>query len=529
MIRKIFFLLFLSWLVSVPAPLFAQDGIQIKAENILYEEEEGRIEAWGRVTASWQGVNVQTERVLFFLPELELVVPVSLEASLGGNRVKGSAFYYSFKRKEGWVKEAELFYKVGEGGELLFRGQKIQYARGEWRGENLLLTGCHRVPPLYSVRAKEIVVLPEERLVMRGLGVYIRNQKILEIPRYSVSLQSGGGGFSPDFGYERDKGYYLWGRYEYPFGDHFLFLAQAELTTRKGFSWGVDLLFTSSPWEARVFGDFYQDKEDTKGGYVRFQSGIFSFWGIAVQNEHAEVDGTTATFSRLPQYVVSLSENRDEGFSWEAHWSNGCFQEKDLTLWREDLYLGAQWQSDSWGARAFFWRTSFESGETLPRFGGSVWWEKTIAPTLDLKLSYRFLDTGQSPFSFDPKKENLVALELMWGDEKESFLHARGEYDLEDAQWEKMTVGLGLGNKEFSVGAEGIYSFQDEAWTGKRYFVRKKIEDCVEVEASFWEPEQSFFLSLNLSGLDAGKKKPKTLFEEEKEFAFFEVERKDLH
>ncbi|MCX7667440.1 MAG: hypothetical protein N2Z84_00700, partial [Atribacterota bacterium] len=374
MIRKALFLFLLGWLVGFALPLFAQDGIQIKAENILYGEKEGRIEAWGKVMVSWQGVIVQAERILFLLPELELFVPVPLEASLGKNRVKGSAFYYSFARKEGWVREAELFYKVGEEGELLFRGQKIQYTQGEWRGENLLLTGCHRVPPLYSVRAKEIVILPEERLVVKGLGFYIRDQKVLEIPRYSVSLQSGGGGFSPDFGYERNKGYYLWGRYEYPLGEHFLFLAQAELSTRKGFSWGVDFLFTSPPWEARVFGDFYQDKEDTKGGYVRFQRGIFSFWGIFVQNEHVEEDDATITFSRFPQYVLSLEEKREEGFSWEAHWSNGCFQEKDLTLWREDLYLGTRWQSGAWGAQAFFWHTSFESGESIPRWGGSVWW-----------------------------------------------------------------------------------------------------------------------------------------------------------
>jgi hypothetical protein len=58
--------------------------------------------------------------------------------------------------------------------------------------------------------------------------------------------------------------------------------------------------------------------------------------------------------------------------------------------------------------------------------------------------------------------------------------------------------------------------------------VRKKIEDCVEVEASFWEPDQSFFLSLNLVGLDVGKKKPETLFEEKQEFSIFEMRRNEL-
>lgn len=131
MIRKSFLLFLLGWLMGFAWPLFAENGIQIKAENILYEEQEGRIEAWGKVLVSWQGVNVQTERLVFLLSELELFVPVPLEATLNGNRVEGSAFYYSFARKEGWVEEAELFYRVGEEGELLFRGQTMRYSRGE--------------------------------------------------------------------------------------------------------------------------------------------------------------------------------------------------------------------------------------------------------------------------------------------------------------------------------------------------------------------------------------------------------------
>ncbi|MGC8778545.1 MAG: hypothetical protein ACP5Q4_07680, partial [Candidatus Caldatribacteriaceae bacterium] len=208
--------------------------------------------------------------------------------------------------------------------------------------------------------------------------------------------------------------------------------------------------------------------------------------------------------------------------------SDGPFREGDLVLWREDLYLGARWRNGPWGLGAFFWDTLLESGDTIPRLGGSVWWEKEVTPTLDFKLSYRFLDTEESPFSFDPGRENRLSLEFMWGEEKGSFLHARGEYDFETSRWDTVTVGLGLGNRAFSLGAEGIYSFSEGEWTDRRYFVRKRIEDCVEVEASFWEPEQSFFLSLNLIGLDAGKKKPKTLFEEKEEFSLFEVKRNDL-
>lgn len=531
MIQKLLLFIFLSvgGAVSfISLPLFAQSGIHIQADNILYEEKRGKIEAWGRVSVAWQDVVVQSERVIFFLPELELVVPTIVEASLAGNRIRGTSFYYSFAHREGWVKEAELFYKVSEGGELLFRGKTIRYAHGEWRGENLLFTGCHHTPPLYSVRAKEVIILPEERLVIKNLGFYIREQKVLEIPVYSLSLRGGRGGFSPNFGYQRGKGCYLQARYEYPLDEHLLFSAQAELASLSGLSGSTDLSLFFPFWEVRIFGDFFEERENTVGGYVHFQKGIVSLWGIILKNECVTVDGKTVLFSRSPQYVLSLQEKKDEGLTWEVHWSKGYFREQDLALWREDLYLGVEWESGFFGTTAFFWNTALESGSTIPRFGGSVWWRKVITPVLDVKLAYRFLSAEESPFSFDPETENVISLEFLWGQEWGTSLHARGEYNLQTAQWDEAVIGLSLGNQEFSLGAEGIYSFSEKQWTNKRYFLRKRIEDCVELEASFEEPDHSFFLSLNIVGLDAGKRKIKTLFEKEKEFSLFGVERDDF-
>jgi len=504
-------------------PLFAEEGITIRAANLLYEEERGRIEALGGVYVHWRDVTVWTEKAVFLLPSLELLVPQKVEAILGKNRVRGDALWYSFARKEGWIERAELFYQVSEEGELLFRGQRLHYLKGEWRGEEVLFTGCHRDPPLYSLRAKEITIFPEERLVAKELGLYLREQKVLVVPVYSLSLGGRGGGFSPDLGYRRDRGYYLRGYYEYPLSDYLLFEAQAELSSRRWLVASLDLVFSRSPWEARIFADFRKEREDTVGGYVRFQEGALSFSGIWIENQ---VFGESV-FSRRPQYVFSWIEEKDTGFSWEVHWSTGCFEEKDISGWRNDLYVGGEWKEDSWGVQAFFWHTlSLDLDLDLLRWGGRVWWEENVSPHLTLGLAYRFITSPVSPFSFDPQRENEVSAEFLWGSERETFLRARGVYDLEESDWDTLTLGLGIGSEQFSVGAEGIYSFEIGEWTDRKYFIRKRFEDCIEVEASFWEPDQSFFVSLNFLGLDQGKKS-ESLFDQEEEFSLFTVERNE--
>jgi len=115
-------------------------------------------------------------------------------------------------------------------------------------------------------------------------------------------------------------------------------------------------------------------------------------------------------------------------------------------------------------------------------------------------------------------------LDSCWGDYEESFLRLQGDYNLNEGNWEELTAGIGLGNEDFSLGVEGVYSFELGEWKEERYFVRKRIEDCITLEASWYEPEGSLFLSLNLSGLDT-EKKAEGLFDEEEEFNPFELKR----
>ena len=192
-IGKLF--LFFSLLLFCSSSLPAQEGIRIKADLVLYDRDREKVSASGNVKVEWQDVQVTTEEIVFFISTQELWVPHSLYATLGGDQVRGDQFYYSFLQDEGWVKKAELIYKVGEEGKLYFRGDKIEYLKGKWTGNNLLLTGCEKDPPLYSLRAKEVVIYPQDRLVLEGLSFYFREKKILELPLYSRVLGEEGSTF----------------------------------------------------------------------------------------------------------------------------------------------------------------------------------------------------------------------------------------------------------------------------------------------------------------------------------------------
>ena len=520
-IEKLF--LFFSFVLFCSSSLFAQEEIKIQADLVLYDQDRDKVSASGNVRVEWRDIQITTQEITFFISSQELWVPYSLEAIWGGNLLRGDEFYYSLLQDEGWVKKAELIYEVGENGKLYFRGDEIDYLKGKWTGNNLSVTGCEKEPPLYSLRAKEVVIYPQDRLVLEGLSFYFKDKKILELPLYSRVLGKKEATFSPTLGYNRKVGWYLSGYYDYPFTESLFLKSQLIVSSLQGTELSMDVVTSLSQGEGRIFWDIWPDAVDTWGGYAHFEKNKLSLWALSVNNERVD----DSLVSRSPQLVISYGENPEEGFNWGSTFSWGYFEENGFSTWREDLYLNAGWKGKGGGLELFFWNIDFSGGKIIPSWGGKIWWEKEIFSRWNLNLSYQFSEAqGESPFSFDPEDQSIFSLDSCWGDYEKSFLRLRGDYDLEEGDWEELTAGIGLGNSNLSLGVEGVYSFGLGEWKEERYFVRKKIEDCITVEASWYEPDNSLFLSLNLSGLDTGNK-AETLFDEEEEFNPFELNREE--
>ncbi|MBC7217490.1 MAG: hypothetical protein H5U36_04885 [Candidatus Caldatribacterium sp.] len=427
-----------------------------------------------------------------------------------GARVEGEALYFSFARREGWVEKANLLYSLRERGELFFRGRRLAYIQGTWKGNDVLCTGCRREPPLVSLRAKEVTVFPQGKVVIEGLALYIRDRKILEIPWYTKTLGRGGGSFLPALGFSRQRGWYTGFRYEYAFSPEVLFLARYTIATQGGQLLQTDITINGENLKGQVFWDTRFSGNDTVGIAASLKKGDFSLLVIATRNEAVN----SQTLSRSPQIVASFTESLSDTFTLSGAFSYGYFATETFSSPRFDARLTLSFKEENFGAKIFGWGTWLDGGY-LGRFGGEAFWEKDLSPNFWARFSLRFVEGDYSPFFFDLQPESLASFEFLWGEEEGSFLHIRGRYDLRAQGFRDWTVGIGLGNENISFGVEGVYA--QGSFTERRYFLRKRIEDCAEVEMSFLDPEGSFFVALNLSGFDASRR-AESLFEEEEPF-----------
>jgi hypothetical protein len=509
-------LILLGWSL----PLFAEEGITLRASLLVYDDEQERLEASGRVTLSFRDFFLSTEHVLFVIPTLEVFVDAPFEARLGGYTVRGESLYYSFEKSEGWVESATMAYLLRGKGELLFRGKRLSYAQGTWQGEEILCTGCKREPPFVSLRAREVTVFPEGKVTLQGLSLYIRDKKIVELPFVTRTLQRGGSSLLPELGFSRGKGWYTGVRYEYPLSSSVFFLGRYTVTSRKGSELKMDLEAEGGSLKGRIFWDVYSGEEDTWGGLLSVNREDFSLLFLDTHNERVD----DHLLSRSPQIVASLGEEVSPRVFLSGKLSYGYFIAEDYADTRWDARVKLSFNGEGFGAEAFLWGTSMERGGDALRIGGKVFWEKELSPYFWTRLEWRFVEGQDSPFFFDLSSESLGSLEFRLGDEEGSFLRLRGRYDFLREDWSDLTVGIGVGSKTMSLGMEGIYSFPQKIWGEKRYFLRRRIEDCVDFEVSLFEPEGDFFVALNFLGFDEPRR-AESLFEEEEPFDPLSFER----
>ena len=514
-------LLLFAILIFFTGSATAAEPVHITAQEVLYDDLAQEVRARGNVAVTWEDVFVTTEEIVFFLKTSLLLVPSAVTFRVGEHEVRGEALSYQFETGEGWFEQSRLTYRIDEVGRLLFRGERIEVDDETWRGEDLLLTGCATDPPLYSVRARNVTIYPGERVMLEGLGLYYRGRRLIEIPAWSRALGRGASHFFPQLGFQIERGYFLELNYDYLFTPDLLFQAALSYSTRQRTRFSLDLVATLSEFEGRMYYDYWQQQEPGYGGYITYAKDDLELWLIAAENERWKGE----TLSRVPQFTASYRADLGNGAYIEGTGSIGAFVYGDIRVWREEGLLTAGWENDALGGKAFLHSALFDGEDGFFAVGGKLWAEHDFSSSFSAGISYTVkMVEGYSPFFFDPADTHALGLDFTLGDPDASYLRLRGDYDLDRGEISTITAGLGIGSREFSVGVEGVYAFDIADWEERRYFVRHMIEECVSVEASWWEMDRTFFLSVNLVGIDPASP-IQSLFDDPEEYDPYRVER----
>lgn len=190
------------FLIAVPC---AAEVLDVEAENV--QKREQRIEAFGNVIISGQGITLKSNYVVYDTLTEDIWAAGNVLLKEKGGEITADRLYYNIRRKDVRLEQGSIFIYAEP---VIISGKSItRYGEDEFEGEEIVFTPCLGENPSWSIAAGSF----EAPLEKYGHAVHarfrIRDLPVLYVPYlyFPVKLQRQSGLLLPSFSNSSDYGY----------------------------------------------------------------------------------------------------------------------------------------------------------------------------------------------------------------------------------------------------------------------------------------------------------------------------------
>jgi LPS-assembly protein len=381
-----------SWIWAIVAlmfmacPLWALDedegAASLNADELSFDEASGIAVAEGNAALKYKGIRMFADKM-----EMDTVGNVVKAYSVegkgvtlisGGKVMRGQRAEFDLTTREGALYETSSAVPLSESDQFVYiKGEKMEVStvaaarRKGWlpkktralsddeaigRWEGVSVTTCSAPHPHYRLKAKRLVLIPDEKVVVNSPQVYIGDSLLFTYPfDYRVDLQEHGDGnsFMPKLGYDSDKGIGLGVSGPFYWDRGRLSLSVMGWSD-EGLEWSGRIDQELAPW-LRIYGETAWEYESSSDRKEYRPS-----WGFVAENDGWTLDG------RWTQREA-LKEELRAGRTYKT------------TLWRmPELSLSSPWWRISSDERQYFrmgvqWGRYEETGKGLPEMERFSW------------------------------------------------------------------------------------------------------------------------------------------------------------
>ena len=345
-------------------------GFQIVARDSLVHDPKSQwVFSRDRARIKSGNFELEADRLIIDVRLQEVQAEGNVKLIINESEIEATRMFYNLKTREGVAHNID-----GKSGEIYFRAnpdEKIDEPSFQQISSNQYLYRKSRFTtddfprPMYEIKAKEVILFPEDRIFMRAAIVYVREIPVLYLPSYNTSLKEKQA-WHFVFGSGGDLGNFVLGEYQAKY--HNLepgFDDEGEMVERtKG-----DMKYKFDYMSDRGFG--YGLKHGYKWNFDR-HAGLWELYGINDEDYEVDEDGDGeqedeefryATWvrhrSRLTEKIW-LHVNADWMHDPEIYYDILDHRERNIDrrrLYERNVRTALSWIEDDWLLRALYERT----------------------------------------------------------------------------------------------------------------------------------------------------------------------------
>ncbi|MDR7416096.1 MAG: hypothetical protein QN193_08955 [Armatimonadota bacterium] len=253
-------------LVTPASPQEEGVPVRVRADYLRYDRARQVVYGLGNVVVEYQDLTLRAEEVLLELEPMELVARGRVVLESAGQVVTAEHLTYNLRTRLGSLEAAETRWR-----DPLTR-DPIHIRAGRMEGNpeqrmcfsNAEVTTCDLDDPgaPYKLAAREIEFIPQDRVVMRDVSLYLFGAKILTLPFFILFLREPRQTrILPLVGYSEEEGFFVKVTTTYFLSEEHLGFVYTDWMERIGFGGGVEHLWRYNRGQGDYFVYFLQNRK----------------------------------------------------------------------------------------------------------------------------------------------------------------------------------------------------------------------------------------------------------------------------
>lgn len=223
---------------DVPALQKAEDvPVEVVADSISYDKRLHKVVGRGNVVVTYKDVKLQADRAEVSTDNKAVVAEGHVTVFDGESTLSGDRAEYNFERRTGSFPRGTGYqYPWYTSGETI-----DQVSKDEIRVSQGSATTCNLERPHYDVVSKNVVVYPNDKIVLKNSYLRILGKKVLWIPYLAIPLDERESPFEMKTGYSDNFGFYLFLAKGFSLHKNVKLKGHFDFRTKRGVAGGADL------------------------------------------------------------------------------------------------------------------------------------------------------------------------------------------------------------------------------------------------------------------------------------------------
>jgi len=258
--RKILFKIIISCFFLFSAAFAYAYQIDISADNLEYDQLEGKITADGHVVLGWEGKKVSANYVELYVEKKNMTAYGDVKIEEGGNVIFADSVKYNYDQETGTIKET-----LGYSSAVFMRAESMdRLDKNTYAVNNIKISNCDLDDPHTYFKAKKGKIIFGDRVTLYNPIFYIGKIPVFYLPIITKSLRGGNSItsdliFSVEPGYTGDGGLSLKTMVGYPFTQNFVAKGMFDYLGTRGNGYGTELNYSSKDAKATLYAYYIND------------------------------------------------------------------------------------------------------------------------------------------------------------------------------------------------------------------------------------------------------------------------------